>query len=370
MQAKQRFAAVDLLRILAAVAVVVFHHLYYYPNHAGAFAREVQAGASYGYLGVQIFFMISGYVITQSAMGRTRGQFAVARFVRLWPAFVICLGITVVARHIAGPAPDAWAVLGNLTMMPRLFGVPYVDDVYWSLMFEIFFYVAVTVLLVGSGDFVLRLRVFTAAWLALALLGLAVELPKLHTLLVLKFAPYFAVGISVFLVRNAGNTLADRALLAASLALAFVFAALQARGVGDVVFATAPSGDAAQFANRVRPNAWLCGAIVMAGAGALYASTILKTGPRLSRVALALGGISYPLYLLHDSFGSVLIDMAPPGRIPLSIVLAMSAVAALCYGVWRIELPVRRHLMRASMPSRRESHDGLPKRGITAQPPG
>jgi peptidoglycan/LPS O-acetylase OafA/YrhL len=370
MQAKQRFAAVDLLRILAAVAVVAFHHLYYYPTHAGAFAREVQVGASYGYLGVQIFFMISGYVITQSAMGRTRRQFAFARFVRLWPAFVICLAITVVARQIAGPAPGAWVVLGNLTMMPRLFGVPYVDDVYWSLMYEIFFYAGVTMLLVGSGAFVLRLRVFTAVWLALALLGLAVELPKLHTLLALEFAPYFAVGISVFLVRNAGNANADCVLLAASLALAFVFAAIQAPGVGDAVFTTASSTDAGPFTNRIRPNAWLCGAIVLAGAGALYASTILKTGPRLSRAALALGGISYPLYLLHNSFGSVLIEAAPPGRILLSVVLAMSAVAAICYGVWRIEVPVRRHLMRAGMPSQLESHDGLPKRGMTAQPPG
>ena len=202
-------------------------------------------------------------------------------------------------------------------MMPRLFGVPYVDDVYWSLMYEIFFYAGVTVLLVGSGDFVLRLQVFTAVWLALALLGLVVELPKLHTLLALKFAPYFAVGISVFLVRNARNAVADRALLAASLALAVVFAVIQAPGVGDAVFATAPSTDAGQFASRVRPNAWLCGAIVMAGAGALYASTILKTGPRLSRLALALGGISYPLYLLHDSFGSVLIVISTAVGVPL-----------------------------------------------------
>lgn len=351
MQAKQRFAAVDLLRILAAAAVVAFHHLYYYPNHAGAFAREVQAGASYGYLGVQFFFMISGYVITQSAMGRTRGQFAFARFVRLWPAFVICLGITVAALSLADHAPDARAVLGNLTMLPRLFSIPYVDHVYWSLMYEIFFYGAVAVLLVGSSDFFQRLRVFTAAWLVLALVGLAVELPKLHTLLALEFAPYFAVGISVFLVRNAGNAVADRALLVASLALAFVFTSIQAYGVGDAVFSAAPSTRSAEFANRIRPQPWLCGVLVMAGAGALYASTIMRTGPRLSRAALALGGMSYPLYLLHDSFGSVLIDLAPADRIALSILLTMSAVAAICYGVWRIEMPVRRRLMGASKPA-------------------
>ena len=355
MQAKQRFAAVDLLRILAAAAVVVFHHLYYYPNHAASFARGLQAGASYGYLGVQLFFMISGYVITQSAMGRTRGQFAFARFVRLWPAFVICLGMTTAAQHLTAHAPDTRVVLGNLTMLPRLFGIPYVDHVYWSLMYEIFFYGAVAMLLVGSGDFFQRLRVFTAVWLVLGFGGLAVEVPKLH-------APYFAVGISVFLVRNAGNTIGDHALLAVSLAIAFVFTVIQGYGMGDAAFSAAPSTLSAEFENRIRPQPWLSGVIVMAGAGALYASTIVKTGPRLSRVALALGGISYPLYLLHGSFGSILIDLAPTDTIPLSILLVMSAITAICYGVWRIELPICRRLMYAVRLARLEGHDGLPKR--------
>jgi hypothetical protein len=165
----------------------------------------------------------------------------------------------------------------------------------------------------------------------------------------------------VFLVRNAGNAVADCALLVASLALAFVFAAIQAPGVGDATFVGGASIDPAELANRVRPNAWLCGVIVIAGAGALYVGTFIKTGPRLSRAALALGGISYPLYLLHDSFGSIMIDLAPPGSIPLSILLAMSAVVAICYSVWRMEVPVRDHLMHAV----RHSRLGLPKREIT-----
>lgn len=357
MQAKQRFAAIDLLRILAAAAVMAFHHLFYYRNHAAAFAPDVQAAASYGYLGVPLFFMISGYVITQSAVGRTRGQFAFARFVRLWPAFVICLGIAVGVRQLAGPAPSGWMVLGNLTMVPHLFGVAYVDDVYWSLMYEIFFYAGVTILLVGSSNFVQRVRIFTAVWLGLALLGLVVPLPRLHTLLALHFAPYFAVGMAIFLVRSESNTNVDRGLLVAALSLAFVFAAIRASVDSDV------------FANRVRPNIWLTGAIVLAGAGAIYASTIIQTGPRLGRVALALGGISYPLYLIHNSFGSALIDLVAPGRLALSILLAMSAVVAISYGIWRIEVPVRRHLMRAGRLTRLEGYGGLPKTGFTPQPP-
>ena len=357
MQATQRFAAIDLLRILAAAAVVAFHHLFYYRSHAAAFAPDIQTVASYGYLGVPLFFMISGYVITQSAAGRTRRQFAFARFVRLWPAFVICLAITVVVRQWSGPAPGGWVVVGNLTMVPHLLGVPYVDEVYWSLMYEIFFYVGVTIILVGSINFVQRLRIFTALWLGLALLGLFVTLPKLHTLLALDFAPYFAVGIAIFLVRRERSTLADRGLLTAALSLAFVFAAIRASVDSDV------------FANRVRPDIWLTGAIVLAAAGAIYASTIIQTGPRLSRAALALGGISYPLYLIHNSFGLVLIDSVPPGNLALSIFVAMSAVVAISYGIWRIEVPVRRHLMRAGRSTRLKGHDGLPERGFTAQLP-
>jgi peptidoglycan/LPS O-acetylase OafA/YrhL len=87
----------------------------------------------------------------------------------------------------------------------------------------------------------------------------------------------------------------------------------------------------------------------------IYASTIIQTGPRLSRAALALGGISYPLYLIHNSFGSVLIDLVPPGRLALSIFVAMSAVVAISYGIWLIEVPVRRHLMRSEATSAHRS---------------
>ena len=126
-----------------------------------------------------------------------------------------------------------------------------------------------------------------------------------------------------------------------------LFSAIQAGDVGDALFSTIPLAEVAPFTNRLQPNAWICGLIVVAGAGALYIGTVLGTGPGLSRVAFALGGISYPLYLLHNSFGSVLLSSAPPAWLPLSLAVAMSAVAVICYVVWRIELPLRRQLLPA-----------------------
>src|SRR5688500_9728869 len=89
-----RLPGIDLLRIVAALWVLFFHYLYLFPANGrlpGALAADpVQGVAAHGYLGVELFFVISGFVITLSAEGRTRAEFAVARAIRLWPAFVLC----------------------------------------------------------------------------------------------------------------------------------------------------------------------------------------------------------------------------------------------------------------------------------------
>jgi peptidoglycan/LPS O-acetylase OafA/YrhL len=355
MHGGRRYEAIDMLRILAAASVVVFHYFYFNPAYAGAFSRSVRSAASYGYLGVQLFFMISGYVITLSAIGRRRSEFALARFVRLWPAFVMCLVLTVSANAMAGSVPQLPTVLANLTMMPRLFGVANIDGVYWSLMFEILFYVAVAVLLVGGPNFVGRLRVFAVVWLMLAVAGLFVRFGKLGTLFALEFAPYFIVGIAVFLVRNAGNWARDRALLAVAVLVAVVFAVIQADGVGDAEFSAASEAEQSGMTLRVRPNAWICALIIVASTMALLGSTVVEVGPRLARVAFVLGGVSYPLYLLHNSFGSVLVNWTVERMgVCYSLLLGVGIVTTVCYLVWKMEVPLRKRLLGfAKTPSRR-----------------
>jgi peptidoglycan/LPS O-acetylase OafA/YrhL len=333
MKTSERYAAIDILRITAASSVVAYHYLYLNQSYAAVFPIPVQTVASYGYLGVEFFFMISGYVITLSALGRTRVQFAYARFVRLWPAFVICLGITLLAKSLSGQALQTSVVLANMTMLPHIFGITYVDDVYWSLMFEIFFYAAIALLVISNGEFVRRLRGFTVMWLLIAIVGQFVKLPGVNVLLALNYAPYFSVGIAVFLVRNARHMIADWALLAVSIALAVVFAVAQSKAIGGADWA-------------VHPNPVVCGLIVAASAPALLAGVVVRIGSRLSGVAFALGGMSYPVYLLHDSFGSLLVNWARLYSLPISILSAMIAVFAICYGVWRVEMRLRKRLMR------------------------
>jgi len=136
----------DLLRFLAAIAVVFFHYTFInsinsdltpsYPVLEGIF--------KYGYLGVELFFMISGFVILLTAMKKTAIQFTISRIKRLYPAFWVALIITTLA--ILFLVPDQTNSVGlkqflfNFTMVPGYLGTVNIDPVYWTLQVEIKFY--------------------------------------------------------------------------------------------------------------------------------------------------------------------------------------------------------------------------------------
>ena len=85
-QDKSHLATLDLLRLVAALSVVLFHYFFRGAAdgiHLAEGYPEVAGYALYGYLGVNLFFLISGFVIAWSAEGRAWEQFALARFVRL-----------------------------------------------------------------------------------------------------------------------------------------------------------------------------------------------------------------------------------------------------------------------------------------------
>ena len=92
--------------------------------------------ARYGFLGVHLFFMISGFVVSMSAEGRSAREFFTSRVVRLYPAYWAAGLLTVAAVTLLGadhlkPTFDQWLV--NLTMMQQFFDVRDLEGVYWSL---------------------------------------------------------------------------------------------------------------------------------------------------------------------------------------------------------------------------------------------
>ena len=123
----ERIGVLDELRFLAALAVALFHFGF---RGKTLSLTEMALPAwipvlKYGYLSVQMFFVISGFVIAYSAEGRTPAQFAIARFARIYLMFVLCMTLTFLIVVIYG-APQLNATVtqwaANLLLRPELLG--------------------------------------------------------------------------------------------------------------------------------------------------------------------------------------------------------------------------------------------------------
>lgn len=123
-----RLRHIDTLRGIAILAVVIQHIL-----ESTGFTSFVNLGR----FGVLLFFLISGYVIPFSFSGeRPLRRFAISRAFRLYPAYWASLAAAVILARTG----DLETVLLNVTMIQRLFAVPDVVWVYWSLFYELSFY--------------------------------------------------------------------------------------------------------------------------------------------------------------------------------------------------------------------------------------
>lgn len=292
--------------------VWIYHSCYLDPLfHAAPWSVDpvLLSTAKYGYLVVPLFFMISGFVIASSALRRSRLQFASARLWRLFPAFSLCLAVTIVVLVLEGRPPSFKVLLANLTMLPRIFGQPYIDGVYWSLMFEIIFYAYVWIFLLGAS-FESRLRIFVVLWLIASLVHAWHPLPG-KVLLILDWAPYFAVGCFCWLyLRNRRHL--DAALLGLTVTGASVVAAAQTQ------------------------HDPLVASLVVAALAGLFIWMIgVQVSPRLHSLAIVLGAMSYPLYLLHNEFGGWVT------RTSGSFVLSFGIVVSSCYLVTVFESRIR-----------------------------
>lgn len=169
--------------------------------------------AIYGFLGVELFFLISGFVICMSAWGRTLGGYFVSRASRLYPAYWVCIAITVtvvVALPISGGLPveglpDLPGIAVNLTMLQQPLDVPAVDTVYWTLFVELRFYLLFAVV-VWAGTTYRRVVLFCAVWLTVAVLAPAWKLPVADLIVVPDYACYFVAGMAMYLIYRFGPT--------------------------------------------------------------------------------------------------------------------------------------------------------------------
>lgn len=154
----KRLDYIDALRVLALGSVIVFHYLFSGISRGSltSVGKTPFFGiAKYGYLGVELFFMISGFVILYSTQNRTFLDFWKRRFWRLYPMYWI--GITFVfllsnAWFWNSKGVSVWRWLVGFTMFPTAFGVDWVDPAHWFLARELQLYVFISFfLLIGMS---------------------------------------------------------------------------------------------------------------------------------------------------------------------------------------------------------------------------
>jgi len=331
-----RIATLDYLRLLAALSVVAFHYLFRGAAADGFLASgypEAAPFAIYGYLGVNLFFLISGYVIAWSAEGRNWRDFAVARFVRLYPGFLICMTISFAVLAVVRPP---WADVSvtqyaaNLLMFAPALGQPFVDGVYWSIILELVFYGWVALALLAGVFQRLKLEL-VAGWLVLSALNeYAFGSGALRLIFVTEFAPLFTAGILFHHIQTRGRSAEAIVLLAAS-----------------VMLSTSLMGVAQGWMQEHYGQSVRTGPLALANFaihGLVIAAIALRKVLPPTRTALALGGLTYPLYLLHQNIGYVAIDFAAPytGRWPAAVLTTVLMVA-LSFAVWKwLEAPARK----------------------------
>ena len=149
----RRLGWLDVLRGVAALAVVFDHLSYYVLQHVRA---DVYRWFDPGNYGVFVFFIISGYIVPASLerKGSVR-TFWVSRLFRLYPLYLLAVGIAVALYlmhfgSIRGENSDPEAsILSQLLMMSNVLGGENLPNVVWSLSYEMVFYLLLTALFIA-----------------------------------------------------------------------------------------------------------------------------------------------------------------------------------------------------------------------------
>ncbi|QEU92264.1 acyltransferase family protein [Streptomyces kanamyceticus] len=301
-RARPRLRALDGLRLIAALMVAAYH----YGGRDGEIAQAWGSSPAdqfptasewfaYGCLGVQIFFVISGFVICMSGWGRPLRSFFASRASRLLPAY--WAAIVLVTAVFALPVVTYAAVspsdaLVNLTMLQQPLGADRVLGVCWTLWAELRFYALFALCVVMPGATRARVVLFCAGWTLAAAITEAANEPLLDLILMPEYAPFFIGGIGIYLLHRDRRDVTAWGIVGVSWLIGQHYAV---KGLWH-----APNPDF--FSYR---SASVIIAVVTAGFAAVLLIALGYLHRADWRWLTVAGALTYPFYLVHEHLGWV-----------------------------------------------------------------
>lgn len=294
---KNRFEYIDALRVVGAASVISFHY----------FSNGISNGsvtsigltpfseiAKYGYLGVQLFFVVSGYLILMST-NRSAWEFAKGRVKRLYPlywmAIILITAITYLPT-LSKNQPDFLQILASITMFPTAFDQGWIDGAHWFMLIEIQFYLLIFVLLkLRAGK---HLPTIFPIWAIVILIWYVFDLNRFNIWYLYGPFSFICGGAIIYSIKQSGwNLLRVVGLIAA---------------VTGGLYSRLGSLDYLSEIRNTQYSATVVTVIVLIIFGLLLLTLLPKISNMHIPGAVFLGAITYPLFLIHGRLGYMALE--------------------------------------------------------------
>jgi peptidoglycan/LPS O-acetylase OafA/YrhL len=341
----------DLIRFGAASLVMVYHLGFKTFGGSPDAVRHMGlppmlppwwAASWFGWIGVQIFFVISGLVIAYSARDAKTLPYIVGRISRLLPVMLIAAtfaALIEITFYHGNIAHIAFLWVKSVTFFPI---GPWISGQIWTLPVEIFFYGMVALLIFSGKSTHLERLAWALAiasglyWLEIMLVGFD-PLVRITQLLGLQHGCYFALGIALSAMTRDGRNRARFVLIG----LCMLTAVLQIRMAA--IWEKPGYG-----LENIWPVAYLVFAVVVGLIGAsLYFRDAIAARVNARQAALLrmAGLITYPLYLIHIHVAAPIILLLSRTPLPVPLILlyaALTCIVVSCIISQLLEPPLNR----------------------------
>ena len=291
-----------------------------------------------GWIGVDIFFVISGYVIFMSAQRKTAAEFITSRIVRVYPSLILIVTSIFIFENVLGKAElNAIQLIKNITLTFRLDPLDAFVPQLWTLVYEFKFYGAIALIILIIPKWINKSNLFLVLVLVYIVILFANSQPlgpshESSQVLLARFSSYhlgrygylFMIGCCLSILKDSTDKITKLGSRVLVLTSVLALYELECYTMGDFIVL-------------------VCSFIIILIPRRKYNSRLFIS------ISRNLGGISYPLYLVHYHLTLYLINKTKLLPLPMTMLflISYSVTIMVSYAIYRYyEVPIQKYLKR------------------------